>query len=134
MAQYLRKVKDLAQTFQSFQLTQINRLLNGYANALSKLAFTKETARRAVFVEVLHQPSIEEKEVSCVEAGIDWRTPFNHYLTNNKLPDDPQEARELKIRVARFTIISGVLYKRAYTAPLLKCLGPQEAEYTMTNP
>ncbi|XP_052206746.1 uncharacterized protein LOC127811074 [Diospyros lotus] len=63
MAQYLHKVKDLAQTFQSFQLTQINISLNGHADALSKLASTREITGGAVFVEMLHQPSIEEKEM-----------------------------------------------------------------------
>ena len=35
------------------------------------------------------------------------------------------------MRAARFTITDGILYKRAFTTPLLKCLGPQEAEYTL---
>ncbi|XP_052177528.1 uncharacterized protein LOC127791585 [Diospyros lotus] len=91
MAQCLRKVKDLAQTFQSFQLTQINRSLNGHADALSKLASTREAIRKAVFVEMLHQPSIEEKKVLCIEIGVDWRSPFYRYLTSNELLDDPQE-------------------------------------------
>ncbi|XP_052197357.1 uncharacterized protein LOC127804524 [Diospyros lotus] len=133
MAQYLHKVKDLAQTFQSFQLTQINRSLNGHADALSKLASTREITGRAVFVEMLHHPSIEEKEVSCIETGTDWRSPFYRYLTNNELPNDPQETRRLKMRASRFTIIDGILYKRAYTTPLLKCLGPQEAEYILAE-
>lgn len=71
--------------------------------------------------------------MSCVEVGIDWQVPLYRYLTSNELPNDPQETRELKIRAARFTIISGVLYKQAYTVPFLKCLGPQEAEYTLVE-
>ncbi|XP_052204008.1 uncharacterized protein LOC127809283 [Diospyros lotus] len=133
MAQYLRKVKDLAHMFQSFQLMQINRSLNGHADVLTKLASTKETAGRTVFVELLHQSSIEKKEVSFFEARIDWRMPLYHYLTSSELPNDSQEVRRLKIQTARFTIIDGVFYKRVFTTPLLKCLGPQEAEYTLAK-
>ena len=96
MAQYLCKVKELAQTFHNFQLVQINRSLNGHTNALSKLASPKDTTGRTVFIEVLHRLSIEEKEVSCVETEKDWRAPLYKYLTSNELPDDPLEARKLE--------------------------------------
>ncbi|XP_052181973.1 uncharacterized protein LOC127794767 [Diospyros lotus] len=133
MGQYLQKVRALAQFFESFQLVQINRPLNGYADALSKLASTKETIGRTVYVEVLQRPSIEELEVACIENSNDWRTPFYKYLTMGELPADPKEARKIKIRRARFTVIDGMLYKRAYTMSLLKCLGPQETDYALAE-
>ncbi|XP_052190043.1 uncharacterized protein LOC127799867 [Diospyros lotus] len=133
MGQYLQKVKALAQLFESFRLVQINRSLNGHADALSKLASTKETTGRTVYVEVLQQPSIEESEVACIENSSDWRTPFYKYLTTGELPADPKEAKKIKFRGARFTIIDGMLYKRAHTMPLLKCLGPRETNYALTE-
>ncbi|XP_052185282.1 uncharacterized protein LOC127796919 [Diospyros lotus] len=131
MGQYLQKVRALAQLFESFRLVQINRSLNGHADALSKLASTKETTGRTVYVEVLQQPSIEEPEVACIENSNDWRTPFYKYLTTGELPADPKEAKKIKLRGARFTIIDGMLYKRAHTTPLLKCLGPRETNYAL---
>ncbi|XP_052206820.1 uncharacterized protein LOC127811152 [Diospyros lotus] len=133
MGQYLQKVRTLVQLFESFQLMQINRSLNGHADALSKLASTKETTGRTVYVEVLQRPSIDEPEVACIENDNDWRTPFYKYLTMGELPADPKEARKVKIRGAHFTVIDGTLYKRAYTMPLLKCLGPQETDYTLAE-
>lgn len=133
MGRYLQKVKTLAQLFKSFQLVQINRSLNGHADALSKLASTKETTGRTVYVEVLQQPSIEELEVAGIENNNDWRTPLYKYLTAGELPANPIEARKIKVRGARFTIIDGTLYKRSFTMPLLKCLGPQEAEYALAE-
>ncbi|XP_052185187.1 uncharacterized protein LOC127796825 [Diospyros lotus] len=133
MGQYLQKVRALAQLFESFWLVQINRSLNGHADALSKLASTKETTGRTVYVEVLQQPSIEKPEVACIENSNDWRTPFYKYLTAGELPTDPKEARKIKFRGARFTIIYGMLYKRAHTMPLLKCLGPRETNYALTE-
>ena len=75
-------------------------------------------------MEVLQQPSIEELEVAGIENNDDWRTPFYKYLTVGELPIDPMEAIKIKIKVARFTMIDEILYKRAFTMPLLKCLGP----------
>jgi len=43
------------------------------------------------------------------------------------------EARKIKVRWARFTMIDGILYKQVFTRSLLKCLGPQEAEYALTK-
>jgi len=59
--------------------------------------------------------------------------PLYQYLTNNELPNDPLEARTLRMRAARFTIIDGVLYKQAFIMPFLKSLGPQEPEYTLAE-
>ena len=37
----------------------------------------------------------------------------------------------VRIRATRFSIISGELYKRGYSMPLLKCLGPDRAKYAL---
>lgn len=84
-------------------------------------------------MEVFQRPSIEEPEVACIENSNDLRTPFYKYLTTGELPVDPKEAKKIKFRRARFTIIDGMLYKRAHTMPLLKCLGPQETNYVLTE-
>jgi len=93
MGQYLQKVKTLTQLFESFQLVQINRSLNGHADALSKLASTKETIGRAVYVEILQRPSIEELEIAGIENNNDWKTSFYKYLTAGELSVDPIKAR-----------------------------------------
>ena len=50
-----------------------------------------------------------------------------------ELSTDPVKARKIKVRGAYFTMIDGVHYKRAFTMSFLKCLGPQEAEYALTE-
>ena len=57
----------------------------------------------------------------------DWRSPILKYLTTGTLPDDTNEARRIKARAARFYEDEGVLYKKSFTGPMLRCLGPQEA-------
>ena len=131
MAQYQQKVKALAQSFQNFQLVQINRSLNSHTDALSKLASAKETLERTILVEVLHKANVEEDEVVCIDLTNDWRTPISNYLVKGELSSDLVEARKMKTQGARFTIIDGMLYKRAFTMLLLKCLGPQDTKFTL---
>ena len=40
-------------------------------------------------------------------------------------------ARKLKVRESRFVLIKEVLYKRGFSHPYLRCLGPKEANYVM---
>ncbi|XP_074560083.1 uncharacterized protein LOC141816144 [Curcuma longa] len=61
----------------------------------------------------------------------EWQTPIISFLKQGILPEDPKQARTLKRRAARFTMIGETLYKRAFSRPLLKCLGPDEADYVM---
>ncbi|XP_052189984.1 uncharacterized protein LOC127799805 [Diospyros lotus] len=133
LARYLQKVKELAPRFERFELIQINRSLNQHADALSKLASARDTSGQLIHMEVLQRPSVETSEegVHCVDIVDDWRTPILKYLLNQELPVAPSEARRLKTKAARFTIIGQELYKRGYSVPLLKCLGTWEADQAL---
>ena len=65
-----------------------------------------------------------------VENINDWRTPLYKYLAMGELLIDIVVARKMKIKGARFTMIDGILYKRAFTMPLLKC---QEAKHDLAE-
>ena len=47
------------------------------------------------------------------------------------LPSNPNEASKLRTRSARFTIHRGTLYKRAFSTPILKCVGKEDANYVL---
>ncbi|XP_022843448.1 uncharacterized protein LOC111367003 [Olea europaea var. sylvestris] len=66
-------------------------------------------------------------DVVNVEHGESWMDPLIEYLTKDKLPEDAFAARRLRARAASFAIIDGLLYKRGFTMPYLKCLRPTEA-------
>ncbi|KAI5317785.1 hypothetical protein L3X38_037492 [Prunus dulcis] len=53
------------------------------------------------------------------------------YLTNGTLPEDKAQARKLRYRSARYTVINNVLYKRGYTTPYLKCLTAEQGDYVL---
>ena len=38
---------------------------------------------------------------------------------------------KLITRLARFALLRGTLYKRGFSAPLLKCIGKEDADYVL---
>jgi hypothetical protein len=72
-----------------------------------------------------------EEEVSPIDISNSWMTPITNYLKEETLSSDPVEARKLRIRSIRFVLIQGVLYKRGFLLPYLRCLDKAEAEYVM---
>ena len=53
------------------------------------------------------------------------------FLQDGHLPQDPNEARKIKKRVAKFTILNDVLYKRGFSMPYLKCVDDDKAKYIL---
>ncbi|CAL8085976.1 unnamed protein product [Prunus armeniaca] len=58
-------------------------------------------------------------------------SPIYAFLTNGTLPTDKSQARKLRYRSARYTVIDDVLYKRGYTTPYLKCLTREQGDYIL---
>lgn len=56
----------------------------------------------------------------------EWVLKVVKYLDTGELPVEKEEERKIKRRVARFTWIEGILYKRGFSTPLLKCVSPQK--------
>ncbi|KAF5475986.1 hypothetical protein F2P56_007737 [Juglans regia] len=55
------------------------------------------------------------------------------YLNTNELPSDGEEARKIKNRTAHFMVVEGVLYKRGFSEPLLRCVSQVEAQYILSK-
>ena len=53
------------------------------------------------------------------------------YLVDGTFPSDPKEASKLIARSVRFTIHRGTLYKRGFSAPILKCVGKEDTNYIL---
>ncbi|KAJ4715162.1 Retrovirus-related Pol polyprotein from transposon opus [Melia azedarach] len=121
-------------TFKQVKLQQIPREKNFQADMLSRLASLSETSLPGtVLVEVLPRSSIEEPAeiVHCVSSPSCWMSPIKEYLEEGRLPEDQEAARKLKYRAARYCLIEGVLYRRSFTMPYLRCLHPDEADYVL---
>ena len=58
-------------------------------------------------------------------------TPIISFLQDGHLPQDVEEAKKIKKRVARFMILNDTLYKRGFSMPYLKCVDEEEAKYIL---
>ena len=53
-------------------------------------------------------------------------TPIVQYLKDSQLPEDKNKARLLYLKVARYILYDGELYRRGFSTPLLKCVNPKK--------
>ena len=58
-------------------------------------------------------------------------TPIASFLQDECLPQDAEEAKKIKKRAARFTILNDTLYKRGFSMPHLKYVDEDEAKYIL---
>ncbi|KAG6667553.1 hypothetical protein CIPAW_01G108400 [Carya illinoinensis] len=65
------------------------------------------------------------------EGTLGWADSINKYLETRDLLPSQEEARKIKSRAARFTIVNGVLYRRGFSNPSLRCTAKEEVEYVM---
>ncbi|GJY18857.1 reverse transcriptase domain-containing protein [Tanacetum coccineum] len=134
MVFYLEKVKTLIGGFRAFTIKQIPRNENKKADALSKIAsISFAHLSKQVLVEELNEKSISKVEVLTVvkEEGDTWMTPIFKYLAEETLPADVKRARAIKRKSWRFAIINGILYKKSFLGPWVRCVGPLQANYVL---
>nr|GEX08585.1 reverse transcriptase domain-containing protein [Tanacetum cinerariifolium] len=133
MIKYLEIVKGLVSEFTTFSISQVPRSRNKKADALSKIATSFAHLSKQVLVEVLETKSITGKEVTAVieEEGPTWMTELVDYLKEGILSEDEKEARKLCLKAHQYELREGVLYKRSFFTPWLRCVGPLQAEYVM---
>nr|GEW34843.1 reverse transcriptase domain-containing protein [Tanacetum cinerariifolium] len=86
-----------------------------------------------VLVEVLEDKSIKEKQVAAVieEDGPTWMTQLVDYLKEGVLPGDNKEVKKLRLKARQYELMKGVLYRRSFLTPWLRCVGPLHADYVI---
>ncbi|XP_071732561.1 uncharacterized protein [Rutidosis leptorrhynchoides] len=131
MQKYLQLLKETAARFEYFELAQVPRSQNKKADALRKLAaLTFLHFQKQVWVEELTSKSIESDLMvaSVTEEQPNWMEPILKYIRSNILPEDSHEARSVRERVPMYIIQDDILYHKSYCAPMMRCVGPIEAE------
>ena len=83
------------------------------ANALAKVASVRVVTDE--FDKVQYMPSIDLLEVQQIGREENWMTPIVIHLKDGRLPEDKDESRKLRIRVAKYVLIDEVLYKRGFS-------------------
>ena len=114
--------------FLEVKLTCIPREQNVAANQLARLASSDEPNEK---FKVVQQSSIQTMEVNPIETETCWMTPIISYLQGVTLPSNCHKTRRIKVCASRFIMLQGILYKRNFSLPYLRCLAPAEAEYVL---
>nr|KYP64946.1 Retrovirus-related Pol polyprotein from transposon 17.6 [Cajanus cajan] len=137
MLRYYHAYQKLKANFQEVLVEHIPREDNTRADQLARLAATKKPGHlRTIIQQEIDHPSVEAEMVANVDAELadhdnppDWRDELKAYLTGGIAPTEPAEAKRLRTQASRYVVITGQLYKRGFSTPLLKCLNPAEADY-----
>ena len=82
-------------------------------------------------MEVQKHPSIKEVPTFTIQSANNWMTPIMSFLQDGHLPQNTEEAKRIKKRAAKFTILNDALYKRGFSMPYLKCVDEEEARYIL---
>ena len=133
MEAYLSIVRSLVKNFEEHTIQQISRDLNTQVDALATFGYTSEPSlRRSIPISFIERLSIEvETTINTKEFGEDWRTPIVAYLKEGLLLKDKQEARRIRTKVARFSLINEVLYRHSFNGPYTHCLDKREVAYVL---
>jgi ribonuclease HI len=134
MIQYLNKVREYQSNFSRMAMTKIPRKENVEVDALSKMGsgtgpdVKTSTNEVAVQTEPAINPKLEMMEVEERSTNPEWATDVVQYLHHGSLPEEKLLSRKVKMHSARYVLIGGILYRRGYIEPLLKCLTNSESE------
>ncbi|XP_062100745.1 uncharacterized protein LOC133806667 [Humulus lupulus] len=126
LASLLQKVIDLRSHFRQFELIQVPREQNQKADALAKLASAGGCTRQST---ISISRSSEDMGVYSTSSEPEcWVDPIIKYLTTSELPPNPKDAKLLRLRAQRYSMIHGTLYRKSFNGPYLRCLRPSEAK------
>uniref|UniRef100_A0A2N9EFD4 Reverse transcriptase domain-containing protein n=1 Tax=Fagus sylvatica TaxID=28930 RepID=A0A2N9EFD4_FAGSY len=129
MVKYLDLVKGIMTDFNEVIIIQIPREQNIEADTLAELASSKEPTDQRINVQ--YSPSHKREEMNPIDISDSWMTSIAKYLEDGTLPTNVVEVRKLKVRATRFILVQGILYRRGFSLPYLRCLDKLEAEYVM---
>ena len=132
MQKYLKLTNQLVNNFNHVEFIQIPREQNGEADEVARSASTDVPDLTSRWkLEEQNLPNIKEMQSFSIHTGQGWTGPILSYLKDGRLPSDPDEARKVRKRAARFTILNDQLYRRGFSQPYLRCLEEDEAKYVL---
>nr|GEV38541.1 reverse transcriptase domain-containing protein [Tanacetum cinerariifolium] len=128
------KYKALMASLRIAEQMGVPRSENKKADALRKIASTSFAyLTKQVLVETLERKSIEEREILAIveDKGYCWMTPLVEYLTKGTLSAETKKARAIKIKASRYIMVNGILYRKTFLEPWLRCVSPTQAKYVV---
>ncbi|XP_065026171.1 uncharacterized protein LOC135650616 [Musa acuminata AAA Group] len=132
MSKYLAEVKALATHFSRFTLSRVPRLQNERADMLAKQASRSGPGGKPD-VEELPTHAITVAAVATAGPPTTWVQEMLQFKRHGTLPEDEVAAQCLRRTQAWYCEISGRLYRRSYSLPLLRCPEPEEAQLVLAE-
>ncbi|XP_073137174.1 uncharacterized protein [Henckelia pumila] len=134
MRKYAKALDKAKEGFTELNLELIPRAENIKADHLARLAsaLSDRPDPSVAGRSLVSQLETLDDMLTQVPKG-DWRYDLHRYLTAKELPIDNKKAKEIKRRALCFDMIDQILFKRSYSQPLLKCLGPDEENYVLRD-
>ncbi|XP_073152632.1 uncharacterized protein [Henckelia pumila] len=132
MRKYAKALDKAKEGFTELNLELIPRAENIKANYLARLASALNDRPDPIVAgrALVSQLETLDDMLTQIPTG-DWRYDLHKYLIAKELPIDNKKAKEIKRRALCFVMIDQILFKRSFSQPLLKCLGPDEANYVL---
>ncbi|XP_071906258.1 uncharacterized protein [Coffea arabica] len=132
LKKYVAKTHKLKGLFEQFALEQIPRSQNKRADALSKLASTSAgILGREIVVEIVRSRVYDQVSTAVIQVVSSWMDPIVRYLAQGELPPSRIEARKILLKSQKYTLAQGVLYRKSYLQPWLKCITPEDGSYVL---
>ncbi|XP_064940576.1 uncharacterized protein LOC135594082 [Musa acuminata AAA Group] len=132
MAKYLAEVKSLTSDFSHFTISRVPRSQNERADELAKLA-SRLDPKTQPEIEELPFRAISVSIVSLADVHTTWVQEMLRFKRDEILPADEDVARCIRRMQAWYSEVNGRLYKRSFSYPLLRCLGPEEAQTVLVE-
>jgi len=70
-------------------------------------------------------------QVYQVESVETWMTAYRRYLADEILPLEPAEARKIKKKSSKYTLIDGKLFRHGFTHAILVCMDGEQCTRIM---
>ncbi|XP_074357417.1 uncharacterized protein LOC141697100 [Apium graveolens] len=115
----------------SDSLIVVYQINGGYQAKGPRTELYLKCAQRIIAKLSERQPSVPEHEVGSLSDGLVpmWMKNILAYIKEGSLPDEKNEVRRIKYKAARYVIYDGVLYRRGFSVPLLKCIDGDGVKY-----
>ncbi|KAK3000909.1 hypothetical protein RJ639_021378 [Escallonia herrerae] len=85
----------------------------------------------ADFIVECTLPEEPPQLVETIEQEPCWMDTIVTYLSTGELPSERHEARNLRVKAARYALVEGTLYKKSFSLPYLRCLRPSKSLYAL---
>ncbi|XP_074369023.1 uncharacterized protein LOC141709030 [Apium graveolens] len=131
---YMRCAQCLLNFFSNARLESISREENSNADALAKMGSQMDSVQLGqILLGIQEIPSIPEVEVLLTQEvpRESWMTPIHNYIQTGAVPKDKLQALRLRYQAAKYVEYDGILYKRGFNQPLLRCVDMEEGNYIL---